>query len=107
MKTFVIYDITEDRIRNKIFQTCKNYGLAHIQYSAFFGELNHNRREELHKRLKRVIGQGEGRHPACSQGKIIIQPVCDKDFQLLREICVPEEADSLKEYKGAGRYLIK
>ena len=107
MKTFVIYDITEDRIRNKIFQTCKNYGLVNIQYSAFFGELNHNRREELQKRLKRLLGRGADGHSACLQGKIIIQPVCDKDFQLLQEICVPEGVGSLKEFKGTGRYLIK
>ncbi|MFZ5591101.1 MAG: CRISPR-associated endonuclease Cas2 [Bacillota bacterium] len=43
MKTFVIYDIEEDRVRNKILEACKDYGLEHVQYSAFFGELGHNR----------------------------------------------------------------
>lgn len=99
MKTFVIYDITENRTRNKIFRTCKDYGLIHIQYSAFFGELNHNRREELHKRLKRILGQKEG--------KFVILPVCDKDMQLLLEACVPKGTISLKTYKGTGHYLIK
>ncbi|MEW5897566.1 MAG: CRISPR-associated endonuclease Cas2 [Bacillota bacterium] len=101
MKTFVVYDITDDRTRNKIFQTCKDYGLTHIQYSAFFGELNHNRREELSGRLKRALGQKEG--------KIVIVPVCDKDLRLLLEICYPEEiSPGIAEIaESAGSYLIR
>lgn len=78
MKTLVIYDIEEDKIRNKVLEACKDYGLVHIQYSAFFGELNHNRREELWKRLQRLLGR--------KRGKIIICPVCDKDLNLLKSI---------------------
>ncbi|MEW5763221.1 MAG: CRISPR-associated endonuclease Cas2 [Bacillota bacterium] len=83
MKTLVVYDIPDDRTRTKVFETCKDYGLAHIQYSAFFGELNHNRRQELHQRLRRVLGSKEG--------KILICPVCDKDLALAMEIAQPEE----------------
>ncbi len=75
MKTLVIYDIEEDRIRSKIFEACKDYGLTHIQYSAFFGELNHNRRDELKQRIKKTLGR--------MNGKILICPVCDKDLRLL------------------------
>lgn len=78
MKTFVIYDIVENRIRNKVFNACKDYGLTHIQYSAFFGEMNHNRREQLYQRLKKTLGRKEG--------KIVICPICDKDLRLLLEI---------------------
>ncbi|MFZ5631603.1 MAG: CRISPR-associated endonuclease Cas2 [Bacillota bacterium] len=78
MKTFVIYDVEEDRVRNRVFEACKDYGLAHVQYSAFFGELNHNRREELYKRLRRTLGK--------KRGKIVILPVCDKDLKLLKNI---------------------
>lgn len=80
MKTFVIYDVTEDKIRNKIFEACKDYGLTHVQYSVFFGELNHNRRGELSQRLKRILGK--------NFGDIIICPVCDKDLRLLINISV-------------------
>ncbi len=83
MKTLVVYDIPDDRTRNKVFETCKDYGLAHIQYSAFFGELNHNRRQELYQRLKRVLGKNEG--------KVLICPVCDKDLVLALEIAQPED----------------
>jgi len=58
LKTLVIYDIEEDRIRNKILEACKDYGLDHIQYSAFMGDLNHNRREELYKELQAMKKEG-------------------------------------------------
>jgi len=78
MKTFVIYDIQEDKLRTKIFETCKDYGLNHVQYSTFFGELNHNRREEIHLKIKKLIGQ--------KIGKVAIVPICDKDYRLLKTI---------------------
>ena len=31
---YVFYDIEEDRIRNQVANTCKNYGLERIQFSA-------------------------------------------------------------------------
>lgn len=83
METLVIYDIVDDRIRYKIAEACKDYGLQHIQYSAFRGNLNHNRREELKKRLKKTLGKNEG--------KIDIYPFCDKDLRLATRICYPEE----------------
>lgn len=92
LKTLVVYDIPDDRTRTKVFETCKDYGLAHIQYSAFFGPLNQNRRQELYQRLRRVLGDKEG--------KIIICPICDKDLALLLEIAVPEEA-AVRQADGA------
>lgn len=83
MKTLVIYDIVSDKIRNKVFEACKDYGLEHIQYSAFFGELNQNLRQELGQRLGRILGKHEG--------KIFVCPVCDKDIRLLLEIKVQGE----------------
>ncbi|KAB2952696.1 CRISPR-associated endonuclease Cas2 [Heliorestis acidaminivorans] len=78
MKTLLIYDIEKDKIRNKIFQACKDYGLQHIQYSAFFGELNTNRREELRQRMRRILGD--------SVGKIYFFPICDKDLRLATQV---------------------
>lgn len=89
MKTFIIYDIVEDRIRNKVFNACKDYGLTHIQYSAFFGEMNHNRREQIYQRLKKTLGR--------KAGKIVILPICDKDLRLLLEINTSGEAAPVDE----------
>jgi CRISPR-associated protein Cas2 len=51
----VLYDIPDDKIRYKVAEACKDYGLERIQYSAFLGHLSRNRREELALRLKREV----------------------------------------------------
>ena len=76
----LIYDIPDDRIRHKISERCKDYGLSRIQYSAFAGELDRNRREELMLRLKKTLGKKEG--------NIRLQPVCTRDVTLAKEIVV-------------------
>lgn len=58
--TLFVYDITSDRIRNKIAQICQDYGLTRIQYSAFMGSLNSNKQEELWLKCKRQLGDGAG-----------------------------------------------
>ncbi|WP_418791973.1 CRISPR-associated endonuclease Cas2 [Phosphitispora sp. TUW77] len=92
MKTIVVYDIENDRIRKRIFNACKDYGLEHIQCSAFLGDLNHNRRGELKQRLKRTLGN--------KKGKIFICPICDKDLRLLEEIVVYEPKGDTGETTG-------
>ncbi|RJX27654.1 MAG: CRISPR-associated endonuclease Cas2 [Dethiobacter sp.] len=78
MQTLVIYDIPDDKIRNKVSEACKDYGLERIQYSAFLGDINHNRRDELCQRLRRTLGKNEG--------NIKLYPLCDKDLRLKKEI---------------------
>lgn len=73
LRTLVIYDIVDDRIRSKISEACLDFGLARVQYSAFAGMVNRNKREELFLRLRQTLGDGAG--------KILIQPVCDKDVK--------------------------
>ena len=82
MQTLVIYDIPDDKTRNKISEACQDYGLARIQYSAFLGEINYNRREELRQRLQRTLGK--------KAGNIQIYPLCDKDIKLKKEIANKE-----------------
>ncbi len=76
--TFVVYDIESDRIRNRIANACKDYGLQRIQYSAFCGFLDASRRRELFARLSDTLG----RRP----GKILVLPVCEKDAEARRTI---------------------
>lgn len=83
MKCIVIYDIVEDKLRNKIADTCLDFGLQRIQYSAFFGELSHNQKETLFKKVKRLIGEKEG--------NIQIYPVCEKDLALKMEYIVKKD----------------
>lgn len=71
LQTYVIYDIEDDRIRYRISEICKDYGLERIQYSAFLGSLSRNKREELFLKLSETIED--------NAGKIIVQPICEKD----------------------------
>jgi CRISPR-associated protein Cas2 len=75
--TYVFYDITADKIRNKVGNVCKDYGLERIQFSGFIGYLSRNKREELAIKLRDTLEE--------TDGKILIQPVCEKDFRLYRE----------------------
>jgi CRISPR-associated protein Cas2 len=79
LRTLVIYDIEDDKIRLRISETCLDYGLARIQYSAFLGILNRNKREELFLRLTSILDD--------NAGKIMLQPICHKDVQ---EVLVKE-----------------
>lgn len=84
---YVFYDIQNDRIRDKAAKTCRNWGLERTQFSGFIGYLSRNRREELTIKLKDVLGKNDG--------KILIQPVCEKDFREYKEfIHVGEEEGS-------------
>jgi len=68
----LIYDIENDRVRTRVSEACLDYGLARIQFSAFFGKLNRNRRQELALRVQREIGE--------EQAKVRMIPVCADDL---------------------------
>jgi CRISPR-associated protein Cas2 len=57
----VLYDIENDRIRGRVSDVCLNYGLERIQYSAFLGKINRNRRQELSLRLQEEVGTEQAR----------------------------------------------
>jgi len=69
----LIYDIENDRLRTRIADACMDYGLERIQFSAFFGKMNRNRRQELALRLKNELGNESGR--------VRIIPVCEQDLK--------------------------
>ncbi|AIG97424.1 CRISPR-associated endoribonuclease Cas2 [Archaeoglobus fulgidus DSM 8774] len=73
MMTLVIYDISDDRVRNRISAICKRFGLSRIQRSAFLGEITSSRRKELIERLRRSL-RGDG--------NIQIFVICKPDFAL-------------------------
>jgi CRISPR-associated protein Cas2 len=68
----LIYDIEDDRLRTRASEICLDYGLDRIQYSAFFGKLNRNRRQELALKLQREMG--------AESARIRIIPVCEDDL---------------------------
>src|SRR5271157_11140 len=68
----LIYDIENDRLRTRAADICLDYGLERIQFSAFFGKLNRNRRQELALKLQSEIGNEAAR--------IRIIPICGDDL---------------------------
>ena len=81
----MVYDIPSDRLRAKVADICLDYGLERIQYSAFMGELNHNRQGELMQKLRRRVGKQEA--------NVQLFPICEKDLRLRREIVVTKAAE--------------
>jgi CRISPR-associated protein Cas2 len=92
----LIYDIEDDKLRTRAADICLNYGLERIQFSAFFGKLNRNRRQELALRLQREFGNESGR--------IRIIPVYEQD---LKDMWVLDQyrtdADELKRRANADK----
>jgi CRISPR-associated protein Cas2 len=76
----VIYDCQNDKIRTRASETCLDYGLTRIQFSAFLGRLNRSMREELFLKLCALLDD--------SPARILVQPICESDManQKLREV---------------------
>lgn len=67
---FVFFDVSDNRLRNRVGDACKDYGLVRVQNSAFFGRISRNKREELCFRLREEIGK--------EKALLVLQPVCEK-----------------------------
>ncbi|MBI3754511.1 MAG: CRISPR-associated endonuclease Cas2 [Deltaproteobacteria bacterium] len=83
---YIFYDIEDDGIRNKVAETCKDYGFQRIQFSGFSGMLGKNKREELFLKLSFIISD--------KAGKLLMLPVCEKDINAKRELIQENRDDS-------------
>jgi len=52
---WVVYDIAETKIRNRVVRICLNKGLYRVQKSVFLGNLNANERDSLALECEAVI----------------------------------------------------
>ncbi len=77
MLVWVIYDISDNRIRNNIAKFCKGYGLYRVQKSAFLGDLNKNEIDELGLRCEELIED---------EDSVYIFPMCEEDFKKVKLI---------------------
>lgn len=73
---WIIYDITQDKIRNKIAKICKDKGLYRVQKSAFLGTLNKNQIDELTIMCEDIINSDED--------SVYIFPMCEDDFKKVK-----------------------
>lgn len=55
MLVWVIYDIAENGIRQKVSTRCKSYGLYRVQKSVFLGDLDSNDRDSLALECEELI----------------------------------------------------
>lgn len=76
MKTLVIYDISDDDRRTGLREHLRDYGLKHIQYSGFLGEINPHDRFVLSKEVDKFLSS--------ERDTIYIVPVCDKCLRLCK-----------------------
>jgi len=81
MYTLVIYDITDDALRLRIAEACKEFGLVRIQKSAFLGKIDSQRRKNLRIRLKEILGS--------NPGNIQIFLICEADMRFREMIGEP------------------
>lgn len=55
MLTWVIYDISDDNLRNRTSDICKKYGLYRVQKSCFLGEIDTSQRDSMTLEFKEII----------------------------------------------------
>jgi CRISPR-associated protein Cas2 len=77
MLVWVIYDISENRIRSRVAKICKNYGLFRVQKSAFLGDLNKNEADSVALECEAVIKESDS---------VYIFPICEDCFGKIRLI---------------------
>lgn len=97
----LVYDIEDDRLRTRVSEICLDYGLERIQFSAFFGKLNRNRRQELALRLAREIEDASAR--------IRMFPICEDDLKEMWSLeQYRRDADELKRAaEGRSQPVLK
>lgn len=78
MLVWVVYDISNDKVRLKVAKICKNYGLYRVQKSAFLGDINKNQKDELILQCKDITNE--------EKDSVYVFPMCDEDFKKVRMI---------------------
>ena len=79
MLIWVIYDISENRIRSRVAAICKNYGLFRVQKSAFLGDLNRNESDSLALECEGIIEESDS---------VYVFPMCEDCFDKIKLIGV-------------------
>ena len=73
MLLWIIYDISKDKPRKKMSDSCEQYGLYRVQYSAFLGNVNKNQMDELQLRAEELINE--------KTDAVYLFPMCEEDFK--------------------------
>lgn len=73
---WAMYDIVENKIRSKIAQKCKKYGLIRVQKSIFLGKLDTNRFDELAELCLDLMDE--------DTDSVYLFPFCQDDFRRIQ-----------------------
>ena len=85
MHYIVVYDITDDGLRQKVSNRLKDYGLERIQYSTFQGEMVRHVVASLATEIRRMINDGE------ETDSVLILPMCSSCIKGRIEIGAQKE----------------
>lgn len=72
MFLWLVYDITNNTLRNKISEKCLDFGLYRFQKSVFFGELDQSRMNDLAEEIEYLLDSEEG----TDEDSVLLSPVC-------------------------------
>ncbi len=98
MMTLVVYDISDDGVRRAVEKRCKDYGLRHIQRSAFAGILSKSQRLSLFYELSEIM---KGR-----EGAVRIYVMDRRLYGMTMRIGRVEGFDPDPEYGGPGYVVV-
>lgn len=76
MLVWVVYDISQDKLRTRVFKLCKGYGLYPVQKSVFVGNVESHEIDELCLRCEDIIEHKED--------SVYIFPMCKSDFKSVK-----------------------
>ncbi len=77
----ITYDITDNKIRNNVFKTLKELGLA-LQKSVFTVELSENQKNKLQKKFQTMLKENDS---------VIFIPCCNTCFNNAEIICTKRQ----------------
>jgi len=70
---WIVYDIVEDKVRNRVAKACKKFGLRRVQKSVFLGKLENSRFDELGELCRDLIDE--------ETDSVYLFPFCQENFR--------------------------
>ena len=73
MIIWTIYDIQNDKVRNKVAKICKQYGLYRVQKSVFLGTIDSSEMKAMSLQIEELIDE--------EQDKVYIFPMSKRELK--------------------------
>ena len=68
----VIYDVSDNSLRYKVCEACKDFGLFRVQKSVFFGQLETGKIDSLRNKMEGILNNENKK----DHDSVLILPVC-------------------------------